>query len=437
VTLNELKSLLKASTKANQTIQGAIFQEVRSRKRHSTAEAARSPKKAAVPTPVQVPTKNFFAPLRTAQLDTDASDAQPSAEEAAAPAKTAMPPPIVLTSAGKLIQLQKELKGVARQIFELRNTKSGTRIVTKDMVDYQAVKALFIENSLAFFTFFPKSEKPVKAVLRHLPSNTPAKDISNGLVDLGFDVVSVNQMSSARRSPDGSHPITLPLFLVTLPRTQKSHEIFKLSSLCHICIKVEAYKSQSSLTQCYNCQQFGHVWANCKQPPRCLCCGGGHLHKDFPEKGKASSTPACCNCQLAEGVKPHPANYRGCKHAKDEMRKKKPHATPKPMAGRVFSFNSFKPHLSFAAALRGQSNKKPREEEPAAMNSKPAATKLNVQETGRSVQAQVVNSDSLEMFRALSEVQQIMAELKGSASEEDKFVSVAKTIFNLMKENGK
>jgi hypothetical protein len=86
---------------------------------------------------------------------------------------------------------------------------------------------------------------------------------------------------------------------------------------------------------------------------------------------------------LAEGEKPHSANYRGCKHAKEEMRKKKPQATPKPMAGRVFSSKTIKPHLSFAAALRGQSNSQPMEEVPAAKNSQPAATKHNVQETGQ------------------------------------------------------
>jgi hypothetical protein len=26
---------------------------------------------------------------------------------------------------------------------------------------------------------------------------------------------------------------------------------------------VELYKSQNALTRCYNCQKFGHVWANC------------------------------------------------------------------------------------------------------------------------------------------------------------------------------
>jgi hypothetical protein len=49
----------------------------------------------------------------------------------------------------------------------------------------------FEGNNLSFFTFFPKSEKPIKAVIRHLPPNTPAEDICDGLVTLGFDVVSV------------------------------------------------------------------------------------------------------------------------------------------------------------------------------------------------------------------------------------------------------
>jgi hypothetical protein len=114
-----------------------------------------------------------------------------------------------------------------------------------------------------------------------------------------------------------------------------------------------------------------------------LWCGGGHLHKDCPEKGNASSTPACCNCQLAEGEKAHPANYRGCKHAKEEMRKK-PQGTPKPTRGRVFFSNPVSPHLSFAAALRGQGNQQTHEEAPAnTSNREPTATKANMQKTGQ------------------------------------------------------
>jgi hypothetical protein len=47
---------------------------------------------------------------------------------------------------------------------------------------------------------------------------------------------------------------------------------------------VQAYKVQNALTQCHNWQYIGHVWANCKHPPRWFWCGGGHLHKECPEK---------------------------------------------------------------------------------------------------------------------------------------------------------
>jgi hypothetical protein len=127
----------------------------------------------------------------------------------------------------------------------------------------------------------------------------------------------------------------------------------KRFSDCHTTIRVEAYRAQNGPTQCHNCQQIGHSWANCKQPPRCLWCGDGHLHKEHPEKENAASTPACCNYHLAEGEKVHPANYRGCRHAKEELQKRKSQRTPKTTTGRVFSSNLTTPGISFTAALRG------------------------------------------------------------------------------------
>jgi hypothetical protein len=132
------------------------------------------------------------------------------------------------------------------------------------MADFQSVKSYFDPNNLSYYSFYPKSEKPMKAVIRHLPHNAPEEDISDGLVSLWFDVINVKQMIATRQSPsDGSTTINLPLFLITLPRTAKSHEIFRLQSLCNIAIRAEAYRAQNCLTQCHNCQQFSHVWANC------------------------------------------------------------------------------------------------------------------------------------------------------------------------------
>jgi hypothetical protein len=104
-----------------------------------------------------------------------------------------------------------------------------------------------------------------------------------------------DQVKSTKwRNPRGNPP----LFLVTLIRKVKSQEIFNLNSLNNIILEVESYRAQTGLTQCYNCQNSGHVWANCKLPPLCLCFSGGHLHRECPEKMNTKSTPSCCNCPL-------------------------------------------------------------------------------------------------------------------------------------------
>jgi hypothetical protein len=61
------------------------------------------------------------------------------------------------------------------------------------MADYLAMKSYLEKHNHNYFTFSPNSEKPVKAVVRHLPPDTPAEIISNSLEDLGFNVISVRQ----------------------------------------------------------------------------------------------------------------------------------------------------------------------------------------------------------------------------------------------------
>jgi hypothetical protein len=64
------------------------------------------------------------------------------------------PPPIMLTSTVNLIKLQKKLK----DCFEFRNTLNGTRVVTRKMVDYSAIRAFFDNQQYHYFTFHAKSE---------------------------------------------------------------------------------------------------------------------------------------------------------------------------------------------------------------------------------------------------------------------------------------
>jgi hypothetical protein len=104
------------------------FKEVRGRKRQSTNEAAPTSKKPAAEATntnkQEVPTRNFFAPLRSTTMETDSSGAEATALEEAVPGKAGRPPPIILTSTTNLIQLQRQLKNVDKRDFEFRNSKT-------------------------------------------------------------------------------------------------------------------------------------------------------------------------------------------------------------------------------------------------------------------------------------------------------------------------
>jgi hypothetical protein len=88
-----------------------------------------------------------------------------------------------------------------------------------------------------YFTSYPNSELPVKAVIRHLPPDTWTEDISDSLEVLGFNVINVRQMTDTRIAQyKDIHLETLALFLVIVRSNTKSQEIFKLNSLNHITI---------------------------------------------------------------------------------------------------------------------------------------------------------------------------------------------------------
>jgi hypothetical protein len=89
--------------------------------------------------------------------------------------------------------------------------------MAKDMVDYQSVKSDFETNNLPYHIFYLKSQKPIKVLIRHLPQNTPVKDIAGGLVDLGFDVISIKQMLVTHQPLEGTTPKETPKTSLNFP----------------------------------------------------------------------------------------------------------------------------------------------------------------------------------------------------------------------------
>jgi hypothetical protein len=80
------------------------------------------------------------------------------------------------------------------------------------------------------------------------------------------------------------------------------------------------------------------------------------VHKECIEKGSTSSTPACCNRRLAEGEKPHPANYRDCRKAKEELQTRRHRERPYLSLGRCSQTTSPQVCLSWRHSEAAQSS---------------------------------------------------------------------------------
>lgn len=83
---------------------------------------------------------------------------------------------------------------------------------------------------------------------------------------------------------EGTNTANLFLFIIILTSASKSQKIFKLTSLCHIAIRIEDFKAQTFLKHCYSCQQLDHVWVNCKQPLSWMVCGAITVTRNSRER---------------------------------------------------------------------------------------------------------------------------------------------------------
>jgi hypothetical protein len=145
---------------------------------------------------------------------------------------------------------------------------------------------------------------------------------------------------------------------------------------------------------------------------------------------------------LAEGETAHPANYCGCSHAKEEVRKKKSQGTPKTTTGRVFTAKFISPSVSFAAAFRGHADQKQMRRKKQVQLKlfpyPPPPPNTKQQQTDQSVPAPSVSNDPEDsMIRVVTVVRQIMRELKGAASEKAMIMAITNIVFNLLQEDDK
>ncbi|GFS92085.1 nucleic-acid-binding protein from transposon X-element [Trichonephila clavipes] len=158
------------------------------------------------------------------------------------------------------------------------------------------------EKGEEFYAVPSPGDRPLKMVLKGLPSNSDIDDIKNNLANQGLPVMKVVQLTQRKSK------FPLPLFLVEVRKNvPDSRDIRDISTYCYMSITWDSFRRRPGPSQCYNCNYFHHSSLNCAIKTRCLKCGQEHRTSDCPIKEKIEN-PECINCK-ATG---HMANWSQC-----------------------------------------------------------------------------------------------------------------------------
>lgn len=183
---------------------------------------------------------------------------------------------------------------------------TGTKILCCTEELFNGVKSFFKQAKIEFYTHDVAAAKPMKVVIRGLPAREKPENIMDELVKVHkLKPVAVFEMT--RQNKEINYRDSL--YLIHLERGSATlAELKKIKAIAHIVVEWEMYRPQHrEVTQCKNCQAFGHGTKNCAMAPKCPKCAGPHCEVDCEAEMDDETAVKCVNCGNN-----HPASDKAC-----------------------------------------------------------------------------------------------------------------------------
>jgi hypothetical protein len=152
------------------------------------------------------------------------------------------PPPIFITAPVDFNDFCKSLLSITGENgFECKSSTKHLKLTTTKIEFYRLIIHLLNENKFEYFTYQVKADKPYRVVIRNLHPTTDTNSIKDKLTSKSFAVRNISNIQARlSKSP-------LPLFFVDLDPAPENPNIFNLTSLCYIKIKVKEPHSRKDL----------------------------------------------------------------------------------------------------------------------------------------------------------------------------------------------
>ncbi|GFS64212.1 nucleic-acid-binding protein from transposon X-element [Trichonephila clavipes] len=207
------------------------------------------------------------------------------------------PPPITIDNVNNSAAFLKQLQNMTQENLMGRIIGNGLRVYPKTPQAYHKIRS-FIDHEKSY-TYQLNAEEELKVVIRGMPSNMPPQQIIEGLSELGLTINDCHVMINRKTG------LPMPLFLLSLPKNEPNKDVYNITELCYMKIKIEPLEKKKGPAQCFRCQGFFHSSKFCTRNPKCVKCGQPHLTSDCKKTKDTEAT--CCHCQGN-----HPANFSGC-----------------------------------------------------------------------------------------------------------------------------
>lgn len=224
---------------------------------------------------------NYYGPLQTiADEDNDEVVVEHTVKEK-------IPPITILKCNMEKIQEACRISHV--KDYSMRKISIGIKLFLTNNDDYNKMCEVLSKNlQLEYFSYASKNEKPFKAVLLGLDKMDPTV-VKSKLLILGLKCLDVKIVTIDRenRNQQVIYIVYFERKTITMRELRQNY-----SAIDYIKVRWEHQKpNKSKVTQCYNCQMFGHGASKCRVKMYCALCAGNHKTTDCKEQKFK-----CANC---------------------------------------------------------------------------------------------------------------------------------------------
>lgn len=252
-----------------------------------------------------IPLKNRYEPLSDKEeedSESDTSEMDTTPENVKNKSKII---PIIVDVSTLGTENTKNLINKIKKItpeLNMKYTPSKLTIYSSNEANFKIIIEFLERIKLSYHTYSRKENMQKKFVIKGLPP-MDINELTNSLAAQGAIPTKLAKMKRPKKYAESEEDFAT--YYLAVSQETDTSAIFKIKFICGLRVRIEKYKNPKQVTQCYNCQRFGHGTSHCHLKPRCVKCSEEHSAKDCNKKPEEKLK--CANCQGE-----HPANYSKC-----------------------------------------------------------------------------------------------------------------------------